>query len=52
MADDAILGVAVEWMGLDIPVKFGDSTLRSIRIIRIFALVQSFYELCALVYSI
>ena len=47
--DDVIYGVAVDYVGMDVPHNFGDSRLDNGRIIR---LVDRPFPFCALLYSI
>ena len=47
VVDDVISAVAVDWVGVDVPVKFGDSMLNSDRIMRLFVGRTSFSDFCA-----
>ena len=49
VADDVILGMAVEYVAVDISVKFDDSTLNIGRVIRLFDRPDLFYaRLCSI----
>ena len=45
VAGEVISGKAVEYVGIDVHEKFGDSTLNNGRIIRLFVQEDSFYAL-------
>ena len=47
VADDVIFDVAVDQVGMDVHVKFGDSTLNHSQIIRLVAGHTRFTHFCA-----